>query len=136
MRLARTEWRPPTLAAAATLVVLTLAAGGLAVVRLVTGSQGPSWLMYSASSVGALAALALAVDSRLPWGRILRPMEWARDSTLGIYLVHVALISYVFPLIPPMQPLLRSFVAAVVIFFSTAVLVALAQRWKPARAVL
>lgn len=115
-------------------MVLAVAAGICSVVRQATGSQAASWLMYAVASVAALAALCLAVDARLPWARVLRPMEWARESTLGIYLVHVALISYV--AIPPMQPLLRSFVAAAVTFLLTAVLVSLARRWPPARTVL
>ena len=136
MHLPRTEWRPSTGLAAAAFIALDLGAGVLSVVRQATGSQAASWLMYAAASVAALAALALAVDPSLPWERILRPMQWARESTLGIYLVHVALIGYVFAFLPPMQPLLRSFVGAAVTFFVTAVLVSLARRWPLARAVL
>ena len=136
LRLARSTWRPSTGFAATAFTALTLAAGALSVARQVTDSQSWSWLMYAAASLAALAALALAVDARLPWGSILQPMGWARESTLGIYLVHVALISYVFAYIPPMQPVLRTFVAAAVTFLLTAVLVSVARRWAPARAVL
>jgi fucose 4-O-acetylase-like acetyltransferase len=136
MRLPRTTWRPSTGLAAGVFTVLALAAGAFSVVRQTTGSMIGSWLMYAVASVAALGALALAVDPRLPWERMLRPMVWARDCTLGIYLVHVALIGYVFALVPPMQPLLRTFVTAAVTFLLTAAVVALARRWGPARAVL
>lgn len=136
LRLARSTWRPSTGIASAAFVSLALAAGALSVARQVTGLQSWSWVMYATASVAALAALALAVDARLPWGSILRPMGWARESTLGIYLVHVALISYVFAAMPPMQPLARTFATAAVTFLLTAVLVSVARRWAPARAVL
>lgn len=136
MRFARTTWRPSTGAAAASLAALVLIAGGFALLRQSTGSQAASWLMYAVASVASLAALALAVDPRLPWERILRPMGWARASTLGIYLVHLALIGPIFGLMPPMQPLLRTLVAATVVFLVTAVLVSVARRWSLARLVL
>jgi fucose 4-O-acetylase-like acetyltransferase len=136
LRLARSAWRPSTGLAAAAFTALTLTAGALSIARQVSGSQSWSWLMYATASVAALAALAMAVDARIPWGRMLRPLLWARESTLGIYLVHVALISYIFALVPPMQPVLRTFVAAGVTFLLTAVLVSVARRWAPARAVL
>ncbi len=136
MRFSRTAWRPPTGVAAAALISLSFGAGGLAVVRQLTGLQAYSWLMYVSASLGALGALALAVDPSIRWNRILRPLAWVSEGTLGIYLVHVVLIGYVFLLVPPMQPLLRTFVGAIATFFVTAVFVAVARRWGPARAVL
>ena len=136
MHLARSAWRPSARVAATALITLSLAAGGFTVARQLTGLLAYSWLMYVAASLGALGALALAVDSRIPWDRLLRPLAWVRDGTLGIYLVHVVLISYVFLLVPPMQPLLRTFVGAIATLFVTAIVVAVARRWGPARAVL
>lgn len=136
MRIARTPRRLPASSAVAVLVSFSLGAGVLAVARQLTGLQAYSWFMYVSASLGALGALALAVNPSIPWGSMLRPMAWVRDGTLGIYLVHMVLISYVFLLVPPMQPLLSTFVGAILTFFFTAVFVAAARRWRPARAVL
>lgn len=136
LQAARRSWRPSFAFATTVFLALTVGAGGLSVLRQTTGLQMYSWLMYAASSLAALAVLILAIDARLPWGQILKPMSWARDATLGIYVVHMVLISYVFMYLPRMQPLVRAILGALVTFLLTSVLVSLARRWKIARPVL
>lgn len=136
MRLARTEWRPPVAVSLTALGSLVLASGVFQVMRQSTGSQSLSWLMYAASSVAALAVVALAVDAKPSWDWVLRPFGWARESTLGIYIVHLAFIGYVFSLMPRVGPLPRTLLTAVVTFLVTAVGVSVARKWKVARTFL
>lgn len=137
LRLARTEWRPPLAVSLTALGTLVLASGVFQVMRQTTGSQSLSWLMYAASSVAAFAAVAVAVDARPSWGWVLRPFGWAREATLGIYIVHLAFIGYVHMAMPEVGgPLFRTLLTAVVTFLVTAAGVSLARKWKVARAVL
>lgn len=136
MRFARAQWRPPMTLSVSAAGVLVLLAGVFQLLRQSTGLQSWSWLMYASASVGALAVVAIAVDPGVSWGWVLRPFGWARECTLGIYIVHPAYLGLIFGLMPPVQPLLRTFLTAVVTFLVTAAGVALARRSKIGRALL
>ena len=136
MRFARTQWRPPRFVAISSAGALVLLAGVFQILRQSTGLQSWSWLMYAASSVAALAVIAIAIDPGVSWGWVLRPFGWARECTLGIYIVHPAYLGFIFSIMPPVQPLLRTFLTAAVTFLLTAAGVALARRTKLGRALL
>jgi len=136
MRFARTQWRPPRYISISAAAALVLLAGVFQLLRQSTGLQSWSWLMYASASVAALAVIAIAIDPGVSWGWVLRPFGWARECTLGIYITHPAFIGFIFSVMPPVQPLLRTFLTAAVTFVVTAAGVALARRSKVGRALL
>lgn len=136
MRLARTQWRPSRLVAVSTVGVLVVLAGALQLLRQSTGLQSWSWLMYASASVAALAVVAIAIDPGVSWEWVLKPFGWARECTLGIYIVHPAYLGLIFARMPLIDPLLRTFLTATVTFLVTAAGVALARRSKLGRALL
>ena len=136
MQFARTQWRPTRTIAVSAAATLTLLAGVFQLLRQSTGIQAWSWLMYAAASVAALAVIAVAIDSGVSWSGVLKPFGWMRESTLGIYIVHPAYLGIIFGMTPPIQPLLRTFLTAVITFMVTAIGVLILRRLKVGRALL
>lgn len=136
LQFARAQWRPTRILALITTTALVVFAGLFQLLRQSTELQVWSWLMYASASVAALGVVAIAIDSGVSWGWVMKPFGWVRESTLGIYIVHPAYLAYIFSATPSMQPLLRATLTAIITFIVTAGGVAILRRLKIGRALL
>jgi fucose 4-O-acetylase-like acetyltransferase len=131
LRLARDDRRRVAAPMLVLIVVLTMVgAGACTWARVHDGGVAWSWAAYAVGAVGGWAALPLAVRGTRPLGAFARLLAAAGEASLGVYVLHPALLGSLMAMVPAWRTVPGAAVLSVaVLAASSAIVLGVRRRW-------